>query len=266
MKIMTYNVYGVVDTNDNIPRFEVRLENLKNYLKEILMGQKPDIICLQEVNMHNLTHIEAVMKEYGYESGEYYYLKNPSLANQINPIFYKKEMKLLKEYCVGHASEYTKNTEEQELSMGISDFRGTTVNVLKNVDEKIYIVGNTHTDYISSEAKREGIRKSILEIESELDYYSEAIPILLGDMNMVPHMSEVYQILNLIPKWTTKNKESRICSQSYHGYNNNEEVNCDFAFVLKSSFPSFSHEVLMKKNKTDEPSDHRPVIFEYRTA
>lgn len=262
MKVITYNVYGVPGAIENVPKFEERLKNLEKYLEEILYEEKPNIICFQEVNCHNLKKIESIMENSDYESGEYYYLKNPNLANQLNPIFYKKGMDLLGDYCLGHTSNYDKNTEQQKLLLGISDFRGTTINVLRDLNDDIYIIGNTHTDYISSEGKKEGIRRSIIEIENLLKKYPTAIPILLGDMNMVAHMAETYQILKLFSAWTTKSKEHQICSQSYHGYNNNEAVNCDFAFVRKEDILNFSHKILTKKNIAEEPSDHRPVIYQ----
>lgn len=265
MKIITYNTYCVVNTQKEIPNFKIRLKNMERYLHEIIKNENPDVMCFQEVTEDNIDIVTDVLTQYGYTHSTLYWLKNPNegLKNAALPIFYKEnKVTCIYSECIGHVSKYTEDLEKQELLDGISDFRATNINVFENlISGETYIIANTHTDYISPKAKYKGIIKSIAELEILLEKYKTATPLLLGDMNMVPHMAEVYKILQNAASWTTINKTIGICDNSYHGYGVNEPVNVDFGFVRKKDTSLFTHKVLKKENMKDEPSDHRPVVF-----
>lgn len=87
--------------------------------------------------------------------------------------------------------------------------------------------------------------------------------ILVGDMNMVPHMSEVYNILKQNNNYITlsRSKNFDIDDNSWHGYGTMEQVNVDFAFVLKNMINNYDYYIIKQSDTFDEGSDHRPIII-----
>ena len=96
---------------------------------------------------------------------------------------------------------------------------------------KTYLIGDIHTDYISTDGKIMGTIKSLNYMdETDADY-----KMIVGDMNMVSHMSEVYNILKAKSNYITisRSGEFNISDNSWQGYGTKEQVNVDFAFVEK---------------------------------
>ena len=84
--------------------------------------------------------------------------------------------------------------------------------------------------------------------------------LIVGDMNMVSHMSEANEILQQKNNYTTISKNT-IIENSYHGYGINESVNVDFAFVEKSKINNYKYEIIKQNDMMKEGSDHRPIII-----
>lgn len=121
------------------------------------------------------------------------------------------------------------------------------------------LVGCIHTDYISTDGKIIGTVKSLNYMDNiEADH-----KILVGDMNMVPHMSEVYNILKQNNNYITlsRSKNFDIDDNSWHGYGTMEQVNVDFAFVLKNMINNYDYYIIKQSDMFDEGSDHRPIII-----
>ncbi len=126
-------------------------------------------------------------------------------------------------------TEY-KKIEEQKIDYNMSDYR-TTVFVNFEYNNKKYLVGCIHTDYISTEGKIKGTVKSLNYMDTiNCDY-----KLVVGDMNMISHMSEVYNILKQNNNYTTisRNRNFNISDNSWQGYGAMEQVNVDFAFIEK---------------------------------
>ena len=87
--------------------------------------------------------------------------------------------------------------------------------------------------------------------------------LIIGDMNMVSHMSEVYNILKQNDNYTTisRNKKFNISDNSWQGYGTMEQVNVDFAFIEKNKKDKYDYEIIKQDNLLNEGSDHRPVIL-----
>lgn len=54
MKILSYNIYGIKNTNPPTPKFETRLNNIKRILNDLLKDKEIKVCCFQEVNENNI--------------------------------------------------------------------------------------------------------------------------------------------------------------------------------------------------------------------
>ena len=54
MKVLSYNIYGVKNTTAPTPKWEVRQENIKRILNNILKDNEIKVCCFQEVNENNI--------------------------------------------------------------------------------------------------------------------------------------------------------------------------------------------------------------------
>lgn len=62
MKILSYNLYGVKDTESPIPNWEIRQSNIKIILNKVLKDQEIKVACFQEVNEYNIKLLEEILK------------------------------------------------------------------------------------------------------------------------------------------------------------------------------------------------------------
>lgn len=260
MKVLSYNIYGVKNTSNGIPIWEIRQQNLEKTLNEILLDSEIKVACFQEVNAHNIDMLESILKSYNFECQKKFPMKTQSLE-QYNIVAVKKEDGLTVNgiICIPHGSDLEyKEQVNQVIDYGMSDYR-TTVFVNIDFKNKTYLIGNTHTDYISTEGKIKGIKKSLNFMNDiDADY-----KLLMGDMNMVCHMSEVYQILKENNNYMTLSRGSQfdVTDNSWHGYGLQEQVNVDFAFIEKEKRECYDYHIIKQQNMTDEGSDHRPIII-----
>lgn len=260
MKILSYNVYGVKETKPPIPNWEIRLENIEKILNTILKDDEIKVVCFQEVNQNNKELLCNILKKYHFQILEMFPMKTEKY-NQYNMIAIKneKDIEIKSVVCLPHGKDIMyKPIEEQKIDYGMSDYR-TTVFVYITYNKRSYLIGNTHTDYISTEGKIRGMNKTLAYMDS-IDANHK---IVIGDMNMVSHMSEVYQILKENKNYVTisRNHNFNISDNSWHGYGTKEQVNVDFAFVKKENVDCYEYKIIKQKNMSEEGSDHRPVIL-----
>lgn len=260
MKILSYNVYGVKNTEYPIPKWEIRQENMKRILNSILKDIEIKVCCFQEVNQNNIDLLNEILNNNNFKMLEKFPMKT-EIYNQYNIVAIRNEsgLNLNEVYCLPHGKdiEYQK-IENQIIDYNMSDYR-TTVFVNFEYNNKKYLVGNIHTDYISTEGKVKGTVKSLNYMDSiKCDY-----KLIIGDMNMVSHMSEVYNILKQNSNYTTisRNKKFNVLDNSWQGYGIMEQVNVDFAFIEKNMKEKYNYEIIKQDNMMDEGSDHRPVIL-----
>ncbi len=260
MKILSYNVYGVKETKKPIPKWNIRQENLYINLTKILKDDNIKVLCFQEVNENNMNLIERIAKENEFNILKKFPMKTDSI-DQYNIIALKNDnnIKINKVFCLPHGKdEEYKNIEEQIIDYDMSDYR-TTVFVNFNYNKKTYLIGCIHTDYISTDGKINGTVKSLNYMdEIDADY-----KLIVGDMNMVSHMSEVYNILKKNNNYITisRNSKFNINDNSWHGYGTKEQVNVDFAFVEKQKKANYEYNIIKQDDMMKEGSDHRPVII-----
>lgn len=260
MKILSYNIFGVKDTEHPIPNWEIRQQNLYKNINKILEDKDIKVLCFQEVNKNNMDLLENIIKENDFTCLEKFPMKTEYL-NQYNIIAVKNEndIKVNKVFCLPHGEdERYKNVEEQNIDYGMSDYR-TTVFVELEYKNKKFLIGNIHTDYISTEGKIKGTVKSL----NYMDTIEADFKFIVGDMNMVCHMSEVYNILKQNVNYMTvsRNREFNISDNSWQGYGTQEQVNVDFAFVEKTKKDFYNYIIIKQEDMMKEGSDHRPIII-----
>ena len=259
MKLLSYNIFGVKDTKCPIPNWEKRQNNLYINLSNILKDDDIKVLCFQEVNDNNIDLLNRIFKENNFICLDKFPMKTQSI-NQYNIIAVKDNIKVNYIYCLPHGKdkEY-KNIDEQVIDYNMSDYR-TTLFVNIEYKNKKYLIGNIHTDYISTEGKIKGTVKSLNYMDSiDADY-----KIIVGDMNMISHMSEVYNILKQNNNYITLSRNSKfnVFDNSWHGYGTKEQVNVDFAFIEKNKEKYYDYKIIKQDDMIKEGSDHRPVIIE----
>lgn len=260
MKVLSYNIYGIKDTNYPVPKWEVRQENIKRILNNLLQDGEIKVCCFQEVNKNNMHLLNEILENNNFRMLEKFPMRTNSLM-QYNIVAVKNEenLKINDTYCLPHGrdKEY-QEYEKQVIDYNMSDYR-TTVFVNFEYEGKSYLIGNIHTDYISTEGKIKGTVKTL----NYMDSINAKYKMVVGDMNMICHMSEVYNILKENENYITlsRSKNFNITDNSYQGYGMQEQVNVDFAFIEKDKKENFEYEIIKQENMMKEGSDHRPVII-----
>ena len=260
MKVLSYNIYGVVDTKDHIPKWNVRQDNLKKILHACLEDNDIKICCFQEVNQNNIKQLEKILTNHNFDILKKFPMKTQG-DEQYNIVAIKKCMKMnLKGiHCLPHGKDQIyQSINEQTIDYGMSDYR-TTIFVHVDYENREYLIGNIHTDYISTDGKIKCVVKSL----NYMDGISADYKMVVGDMNMVSHMSEVYNIVKQNNNYITlsRSKNFDMSDYSWHGYGYKEPVNVDFAFIEKNMISHYDYEIIKQHDITDEGSDHRPIII-----
>lgn len=260
MKILSYNIYGVKETKNPIPIWDVRQKNIKTILNNLLKDIEIKVCCFQEVNENNIDLLNEVLNNNDFKMLDKFPMKTESI-NQYNIVAIRNDndIKINEVSCLPHGEDFEyKNINQQIIDYDMSDYR-TTVFVNLEYKNERYLIGCIHTDYISTEGKVKGTVKSLNYMDTiDVDY-----KIIIGDMNMVCHMSEVYNILKQNNNYVTisRNKIFNIYDNSWHGYGTKEQVNVDFAFIEKIMEEKYEYEIIKQDNMMDEGSDHRPIIL-----
>ena len=259
LKVLSYNLYGIKETTKPTPVWKIRQKNIERILNDLLIDSNIKLCCFQEVNENNIDFLNKILIRNNFKMLDKFPMKSKTL-NIYNILAIRNDIFFVnKVYCIPHSSdEEYKNIEEQIIDYNMSDYR-TTVFVNFNYENKSYLIGNIHTDYISTEGKINGVLKSLNYMDGiDVDY-----KMLVGDMNMVSHMSEVYKILSQNDNYVTlsRSKKFDISDNSYHGYGTQEQINVDFAFIYKYNSNKYEYQIIKQKNMFDEGSDHRPIII-----
>lgn len=260
MKVLSYNVYGIVNTVDPIPNWIQRQVNIENILNKLLLDNDIKVACFQEVNKNNYNLLEQTLLKNNFKILEKFPMKT-QLDEQYNLIAIKndEDIQINCVRCIPHGKdEEYKIIKEQIIDYDMSDYR-TTVFVNFNYKDKSYLIGNVHTDYISTTGKINGMVKTL----KYMDKFNVDYKMVVGDMNMVSHMSEVYNILKNNPQYITlsRSKNFDVSDNSWHGYDTKEQVNVDFAFIEKNKECFYDYEIIKQTHIEDEGSDHRPIII-----
>ena len=93
MKVLSYNLYGVKNTEYPIPKWEIRQENIKRILNDLLKNYEIKVCCFQEVNQNNLNLLDEILKNNDFKMLEKFPMKTASY-NQYNIIAIRNEQDL----------------------------------------------------------------------------------------------------------------------------------------------------------------------------
>ena len=167
MKVLSYNIYGVKDTKYPIPEFDMRQKNLYKNVNKILSDEEIKVLCFQEVNENNMELLEQILRENNFICLNKFPMKTESI-NQYNIVAVKNDssIKVIDIFCLPHGKDESyKDINEQNIDYDMSDYR-TTVFVLFKCNNKRFLIGNIHTDYISTIGKIKGVIKSLNYLDS----------------------------------------------------------------------------------------------------
>lgn len=259
MRICSYNLFCITNTPEPIPHFTERLSLLRHKISQ--MAISTDIFFFQEVTENNIGILKEILSNRYNFFGEEYPMLSAYSGRQYNIIAIRKQYAdcVVRVDCVPHGTDDTYlKIENQIRDYGMTDYRASLIVILE-INNKRYVLGNTQADHISIEGKVKGISKTLQYIRAQRHDYA----MLLGDMNMVSHMSECKEVLFGNPYFTavSKNRHAIYPTNSYHGYAVNESVNVDFAFVPKSDADKYEWCCYSEGDRRNEGSDHKPVVI-----
>ena len=104
MKILSYNIYGVKETNSPIPIWETRQENIKRILDTLLKDDEIKVCCFQEVNENNMNALNEILENNNFKMLDTFPMKTESI-NQYNIIAIKNDSNIKKATTVDTKSE-----------------------------------------------------------------------------------------------------------------------------------------------------------------
>lgn len=90
MKILSYNLYGIKNTTESIPKWEIRQKNIERILNELLKNADIKVCCFQEVNKNNIELLYKILENNNFKMQEKFPMKTES-HNQYNIIAVRNE-------------------------------------------------------------------------------------------------------------------------------------------------------------------------------
>ena len=90
MKVLSYNIYGVKDTEYPIPEWEIRQKNINRILNILLQDKEIKVCCFQEVNQYNIDLLNEKLKNNNFKILEKFPMKTEKY-NQYNIIAIRDE-------------------------------------------------------------------------------------------------------------------------------------------------------------------------------
>lgn len=257
LRVMTFNIrYDTASDKENA------WPKRKDWVAEIILREKTDLLGLQESLKHQVTDLAERLPDYawfgagrddGKEKGEFV------------PIFYRKaRFEVLDK---GHF--WLSETPEEVGSKGWDAAITRMVSWLKLKDktnDRELLFANTHFDHVGLKARAESARLML----ARLPKLAGDLPVILtGDFNTGPQ-SEPYGILtgkNSAATWLLV--DSRVASKTkpagpdstWNGFRRiMPEQQIDFIFTrgLKTQ----RHEIFADEKEGRFPSDHLPVLAE----
>ena len=103
MKILSYNIYCIKNTEYPTPNWETRQNNIKRILNDLLKDTEIKLCCFQEVNENNIDLLTETLKSNNFNILEKFPMKTEH-CNQYNLVAIRNELKetLNYVYCLPH--------------------------------------------------------------------------------------------------------------------------------------------------------------------
>jgi endonuclease/exonuclease/phosphatase family metal-dependent hydrolase len=254
LKVMTLNV-RYDNPHDSANAWPKRASIVCNLLK----NEKPDLLGMQEVLIHQYEILDSVLTDYGSVGvGR----NDGAKSGEMNPIFYRKERFDLVRTITFWLSE----TPWIPGSMAWGSSLPRIVTWIELVDKKTkdhIFYFNTHFAHDSDSAR---IMSSKLLL-AKVDSISSGFPfVITGDFNMLPD-SKGYAILTGPAESVPLLKDSYINSEkrpegpiyTFNGFSNKQgSGRIDYIFV-KDELKVLEHRTMIKKEHGIYISDHWPV-------
>ncbi len=261
--IMTFNIRR----DGKEPKKEYKWYNRVSYIQELLHEQKPDILGLQEAGNNQINDIKNMLgNNYawigeGRQQGGIVGWFCP--VDEHTPIFYNTRRFTLIDYDTFWLNP---KKQKRKRAWGAWLNRICTWAKLKDVaSQKIIWVFNTHLDHMSQQAKTEGLKLIINEINQRTHNHQEPA-ILMGDFNS--DITPGLPIGNIVQNNTYKMFDVKKLATNVDGVNwtafkdvwHGAHHTIDHLLINKPEFFSINRYVIPVRADNKRASDHNPVI------
>lgn len=267
VRLVTYNMLFDIYDDQQLPenRWPIRAPRIV----ELLNTMKADILCIQELQLHQLEQLAKAMgEEYAFVFEPNFDL-NQKVSQDYDGIFYRK-----KRFCL--VSSKTWSVPQQQKNIPL-----TMAQLLDKCTNNTFTVFNAHFPSRNMDANEEVVIKIAKIIKP---YVDSGKVILAGDMNTIAHRPD----LPALP-WYNGERAERLLEQSglvdsqrrailghvgpISSFTNAGESSEPFkgqgvpGIILDHFFVSPSIQVLIHANEPARvdghfPSDHLPVIID----
>ncbi|HUV00783.1 MAG TPA: endonuclease/exonuclease/phosphatase family protein [Bacteroidales bacterium] len=255
IKVITFNI-RYDNPRDSVNAWPNRAPMVRRFIEE----EKPDIIGMQEVLLHQYNLLDSVLNDY---SSVGVGRSDGVKAGEMNPVFYRKDrfdIIRTKTFWLSETPEiagsqaWGANLPRIVTWMELSD---------KNTQEHIFLF-NTHFAHDSDSAR---IMSSELLL-NKVDSIASGFPfVITGDFNML-HSSTGYDILTgpresvplLIDTYAVSEKRHTGPAYTFNGFSEKASAGrIDYIFV-RNGMRVLEHRTFIKKEHGIYISDHWPVM------
>lgn len=250
LKVMTYNI-RYANPNDGVNYWE----NRQNRVYKLINDQSPDIIGLQEVLYSQVQDLSKALDTYswlgvGRDDGK--------IAGEFSPVFYKSDRFILQE-----ARSIWLSDSPDEPSKGWDAALPRIASIVKLFDlssNKTIAFVNTHFDHVGKEARKESAK---LLVQQAAQLKADHI-VVVGDLNFEPD-TEGYASLKSLLSDSFYGKEHPFTSSgTYRGFGVSESNGKRIDYVFHNGLNVVNYVVDERNDGSNYPSDHLPVIVDFR--
>jgi len=250
----TYNI-RIATSKD---KGDINWSNRQQYVSQTILDNKYDILSLNEIKNDNQENdLRALLPgyelvAYGRESAE------RSVGERVGVLFSTKRFELV---ASGHFF-LTENPEQPGLAWDATYKRVAVWVLLRDIkSDKQLAVLSTHLDYQGAEARKQGAKLCIEQIEN----VAQNCPmIIMGDLNAEPNETAVHQLFKDANFKDARQTSKRAPRGSYGTFTNwipmptNQRI--DYIY-LKGDIVVKSYEVVGENyGRVVMPSDHRALV------
>lgn len=216
---------------------------------------KPDIICMQEVNLLQKTYIDNALS--GYSS--VYKQRSDSLFSEGTPIYFNVD----KFGVVEQDSFWLSETpQKKSKSWGSSKYRICSYVVLQEkATKKEFAIFNTHLDHKSELARTNGIQ---LVVDKMSEVCPESPAFLFGDMNAFPDSETYKKATENLTDFRLIAKESEESRNTYHAFGSSDSgKEIDYCFTTADGIDPISYHLLTDQIENKYVSDHFAIVVKF---
>ena len=252
-RVMCFNIRYRTVEDDNANNWGNRLP----IILRLINDYNPDIICIQEGLPTQICDLNKGLSLLGlnYKCIGRERSNNWFDPDEMNPIFYKSNLKLISHKTIGL-------NNKRKIGLSIEDTlpRIVTYGKFRTKDNRELIVFNTHLehfDYIVRNIQAEILKNIIIEIINNQSIET----IITGDLNSGPASTPV----NIIKDIDSNIIHSNITKNTFHNFGTRATI-LDHMFYIpnKETMSIINSDVISMYKDSHEiyPSDHRPLYID----